>query len=42
VDNIIDCGLTGHDWVVENGNENDVIEICELTYSASANPVKWV
>lgn len=42
-DGIIDCGLTGHDWVVENGNEKDVIEVCELTYSrASSNPVRWV
>ncbi len=40
---IVDCGLTGHDWVVENGNEKDVIEICELEYSrASSNPAKWV
>jgi ATP phosphoribosyltransferase len=30
VDGIIDCGLTGHDWVVENGNEADIVEICEL------------
>src|SRR4051794_12631232 len=43
VDNIIDCGLTGHDWVVENGNADDIVELCELTYSrASANPAKWV
>ena len=43
VDDIIDCGLTGHDWVVENGNENDVVEICELEYSrASLNPIRWV
>src|SRR5580700_9406352 len=43
VDGIIDCGLTGHDWIVENGNENDVAEIAELTYSrATANPAKWV
>lgn len=43
VDGIIDCGFTGHDWVVENGNKDDVIEICELEYSrASRNPVKWV
>src|SRR6478735_7923324 len=33
VDGIVDCGLTGYDWVVENGNENDVVEICELEYS---------
>jgi ATP phosphoribosyltransferase len=43
VDDIIDCGLTGHDWVVENGNDKDVIEVCELTYSrASSNPIRWV
>jgi len=42
-DNIVDCGLTGHDWIVENGNEADIVEICELEYSrASVNPVKWV
>lgn len=42
-DNIVDCGLTGYDWVVENGNEADVIEVCELVYSrASSNPVRWV
>jgi ATP phosphoribosyltransferase len=43
VDGIVDCGLTGHDWIVENGSEKDVIEICELSYSrASSNPAKWV
>lgn len=43
VDGIIDCGLCGYDWVVENGNENQVHEICELTYSrASSNPARWV
>jgi ATP phosphoribosyltransferase len=42
-DDIVDCGLTGWDWIVENGNEKDVVEICELEYSrASINPVKWV
>jgi ATP phosphoribosyltransferase len=36
-----DCGLCGHDWVIENGS--DVIEVCELGYSrASRNPAKWV
>ena len=24
-DNIVDCGLTGYDWIVENGNEADVV-----------------
>jgi ATP phosphoribosyltransferase len=43
VDDIIDCGLTGYDWVVENGNEGDIVEICELEYSrASNNPIRWV
>src|SRR5215203_7310242 len=43
VDGIVDCGLTGYDWVVENGNEQDVVEICELEYSrASLNPIRWV
>jgi len=42
-DGIVDAGLTGYDWVVENGSENDVVQICELEYSrASSNPVKWV
>jgi len=42
-DGIIDCGLTGYDWIIENGNEEDVVEICELEYSrASLNPIRWV
>ena len=36
-----DCGLTGHDWVVEN--ESDVVEVCELVYSRASNVTsKWV
>src|SRR6266516_7512671 len=43
VDGIIDCGLTGYDWIVENGSENDVVEVCELIYSrASTTPARWV
>ncbi len=42
-DSIVDCGLTGYDWVVENGNADDIVEVCELEYSrASVNPVRWV
>lgn len=38
---VVDCGLTGHDWVVENSS--DVQELCELTYSKrTRNPVRWV
>jgi ATP phosphoribosyltransferase len=43
VDGIIDCGLCGYDWVVENGNQDDVHEIMELTYSrATSLPARWV
>jgi ATP phosphoribosyltransferase len=43
VDGIIDCGLCGFDWVVENGNEHDVVEIANLTYSrATSLPARWV
>jgi len=36
-----DCGLTGHDWVVEN--ESDVVEVSELVYSRASNVTsKWV
>lgn len=40
-DGVVDCGLTGHDWVVEN--HSDVLELCELPYSKQTrNPVRWV
>jgi len=40
-DGVIDAGLTGHDWVCENGS--DVHEVCELVYSkATARPATWV
>ncbi len=36
-----DCGLTGYDWVVENGSE--VVEVCDLIYSRASNvKSKWV
>ncbi len=36
-----DCGLTGQDWVRENGS--DVVEVCDLVYSrASRRRSKWV
>ncbi|MBS0633184.1 MAG: ATP phosphoribosyltransferase [Verrucomicrobia bacterium] len=36
-----DCGLTGHDWVLEN--ESDVVEVCDLIYSkASTLKSRWV
>lgn len=36
-----DCGLTGRDWVQENGS--DVVEVTDLIYSRASNCVsKWV
>jgi ATP phosphoribosyltransferase len=36
-----DCGLTGHDWVVENNS--DVVEVCDLIYSRASNvQSRWV
>lgn len=36
-----DVGLTGHDWIVENGS--DVHEVCDLVYSrASRVQSRWV
>lgn len=40
-DGVIDFGICGRDWVVENGS--DVVEVTELRYSkATANPASWV
>jgi len=38
---VIDCGLTGKDWVEETGAE--VVEVCELVYAKQGmRPVRWV
>lgn len=40
-DGVLDAGITGHDWITENGS--NVIEVCELAYSkATSNPARWV
>ncbi|MSR78161.1 MAG: ATP phosphoribosyltransferase [Candidatus Omnitrophica bacterium] len=40
-DGVVDCGLTGYDWIQEN--ESDVVELCQLQYSKrTSNPVRWV
>lgn len=40
-DGVLDCGLTGHDWICEN--DSDVVEVCELVYSkATSRPARWV
>lgn len=36
-----DCGLTGHDWILENSS--DVVEVCDLIYSkATTLKSRWV
>jgi len=40
-DGIIDCGITGNDWIEENSS--DVKKVAELVYAKrSMKPVKWV
>ncbi|MFP4145615.1 MAG: ATP phosphoribosyltransferase [Phycisphaeraceae bacterium] len=40
-DGVVDMGITGRDWVIENGS--DVHEVCELQYSkATSRPARWV
>src|SRR5207253_2064006 len=40
-DGVLDAGLTGHDWIMENGS--DVHEVAELVFSkVSRRPVRWV
>jgi ATP phosphoribosyltransferase len=40
-DGSLDCGLTGHDWILEN--QADVQELAELVFSkVSRRPVRWV
>ena len=37
----LDCGLTGHDWVVEQNA--DLVEVVELKYAKEGfSPVRWV
>ncbi|MBI1882644.1 MAG: ATP phosphoribosyltransferase [Chlamydiae bacterium] len=38
---VLDLGLTGKDWIVENGS--DVHEVCDLIYAKQGlRPVRWV
>lgn len=40
-DGVIDVGITGLDWIRENGS--DIHEVCELAYSkATSRPARWV
>ncbi len=38
---VLDAGLTGHDWILENNS--DVVEVANLVYAKQGlHPVKWV
>jgi ATP phosphoribosyltransferase len=38
---MLDAGMTGYDWIVENGS--DVVEVTELVYAKQGlRPVRWV
>jgi ATP phosphoribosyltransferase len=40
-DGLLDCGLTGYDWILEN--DAQVVELAELVFSkVSRRPVRWV
>jgi ATP phosphoribosyltransferase len=40
-DGVLDCGITGEDWVLENGS--DVLRVAELIYAKKTlTPVRWV
>lgn len=40
-DGALDCGITGNDWILENGS--DVVRITDLAYAKqSMNKVRWV
>ncbi|NQT93302.1 MAG: ATP phosphoribosyltransferase, partial [Lentisphaerae bacterium] len=38
---VLDAGITGYDWIVENGS--DIVEIADLVYAKQGmRPVRWV
>ncbi len=40
-DGVLDAGITGYDWIMEN--ESEVHEVCELSYSkATSKAARWV
>ena len=40
-DGILDCGITGNDWILENSS--NVVKVAELIYAKqSMRPVRWV
>lgn len=42
-DGVLDCGLTGLDWIKERGVEDRIIEVADLIYAKRGmRPYKWV
>lgn len=42
-DGVLDCGLTGLDWIKERGVEGEVIEVADLIYAKRGmRPYTWV
>jgi len=40
-DGVLDCGITGNDWILEN--RSDVERLADLAYAKqSMSPVRWV
>ena len=40
-DGILDCGITGDDWILENSS--NVVRVAQLIYAKqSMRPVRWV
>ncbi|NQT22968.1 MAG: ATP phosphoribosyltransferase [Candidatus Omnitrophica bacterium] len=40
-DGVIDCGITGNDWIMENNSK--VVKVCDLAYAKQTlRPVRWV
>src|SRR3990167_5646946 len=40
-DGVLDCGITGADWILEN--ESDIEVVAELAYAKqTSNKVRWV
>jgi ATP phosphoribosyltransferase len=42
-DGVLDCGLTGLDWIKEQGVEDRIVEVADLIYAKRGmRPYKWV
>ena len=42
-DGVMDAGITGRDWIVENGSADRVMDVAELNYSKrTAGGARWV